>query len=74
MANEGGFAPSLASDEEALKLLVQAIEESGFKKGKDVAIAMDVASTEMFDEAEKIGQKGKYYFWKTGEFSRLKNL
>lgn len=67
VGDEGGFAPNLKNDEEALKLLVLAIERSGLKKGKDVAIAMDVASTEMFDEAEKIGQKGRYYFWKTGE-------
>ena len=67
VGDEGGFAPNLSNDEEALKLLVMAIEKSGFKKGKDIAIAMDVASTEMYDEAEKIGQKGRYYFWKTGE-------
>ena len=67
VGDEGGFAPNLSNDEEALKLLVMAIEKSGLKKGKDIAIAMDVASTEMYDEAEKIGQKGKYYFWKTGE-------
>lgn len=67
VGDEGGFAPNLSNDEEALKLLVMAIEKSGFKKGKDIAIAMDVASTEMYDEAEKIGQKGKYYFCKTGE-------
>lgn len=67
VGDEGGFAPNLENDEQALKLLVQAIEVSGFKKGEQVAIAIDVASTEMFDEAEKIGQKGKYYFWKTGE-------
>lgn len=67
VGDEGGFAPNLENDEQALKLLVQSIEVSGFKKGEQVAIAIDVASTEMFDEAEKIGQKGKYYFWKTGE-------
>lgn len=65
VGDEGGFAPNLADDEDALKLLVEAIEKSGYKKGKEVAIAMDVASTEMYDEAEKIGEKGKYYFWKT---------
>ena len=67
VGDEGGFAPNLENDEQALKLLVQAIEVSGFKKGEQVAIAIDVASTEMFGEDEKIGQKGKYYFWKTGE-------
>ena len=65
VGDEGGFAPNLEDDEDALKLLVEAIEKSGYKKGKEVAIAMDVAATEMYDEAEKIGEKGKYYFWKT---------
>ena len=67
VGDEGGFAPNLQSDEEALKLIIEAIEKSGYKKGKEIAIALDVASTEMYDEAEKIGQKGKYYFWKTKE-------
>ena len=74
VGDEGGFAPNLASDEEALKLLVEAIEVSGFKKGKDVAIALDVASTEMYDEAKKIGKEGKYYFWKTGEIFTAEQL
>ncbi len=65
IGDEGGFAPNLSDDEEALKLLVEAIEKSGYKKGRDVAIALDVASTEMYDEAVKIGEKGKYYFWKS---------
>ena len=65
VGDEGGFAPNLANDEEALVLICEAIEKSGYKKGEDVAIALDVASTEMYDEAEKIGEKGKYYFWKT---------
>ncbi len=67
VGDEGGFAPNLNSDEEALTLLVEAIKKSGLKKGKDVAIALDIASTEMYDEAKKIGQEGKYYFWKSGE-------
>ena len=65
VGDEGGFAPNLANDEEALVLICEAIEKSGYKKGDEVAIALDVASTEMYDEAEKIGEKGKYYFWKT---------
>lgn len=65
VGDEGGFAPNLANDEEALVLICEAIEKSGYKKGDEVAIALDVASTEMYDEAEKIGKKGKYYFWKT---------
>lgn len=67
VGDEGGFAPNLKSDEDALKFIVEAIKKAGYKPGKDVAIALDVAATEMFDEAEKIGKKGSYYFWKTGE-------
>ena len=74
VGDEGGFAPNLSNDEDALKLLVEAIEKAGFKKGKDVAIALDVASTEMFDEAEKIGEKGKYYFWKSKKIFSAEEL
>ena len=65
--DEGGFAPNLSSDEEALKLIVEAIEKAGYKPGEEVCLALDVASTEMYDEAKKIGKDGNYYFWKTEE-------
>ena len=67
VGDEGGFAPNLSSDEEALKLIVEAITEAGYKPGEDVVLALDVASTEMYDEAKKIGKEGCYYFWKTEE-------
>ena len=67
VGDEGGFAPNLTSDEDALKLIVEAIKTAGYKPGKQICIALDVAATEMYDEAEKIGKKGSYYFWKTGE-------
>ena len=67
VGDEGGFAPNLSSDEEALKLIVEAISEAGYKPGEDVVLALDVASTEMYDEAKKIGKEGCYYFWKTEE-------
>ena len=67
VGDEGGFAPNLANDEEALQLLVEAIEKAGYKPGEDIALATDIASTEMYDEAKKIGEDGKYYFWKTKE-------
>ena len=67
VGDEGGFAPNLASEEEALDCIVEAIQKAGYKPGIDVAIALDVASTEMFEEAKKIEKDG-YYFWKTGEF------
>ena len=65
--DEGGFAPNLSNDEEALELLVEAITKAGFKPGEDIALATDIASTEMYEEAKKIGKEGCYYFWKTDE-------
>ena len=67
VGDEGGFAPNLSSDEEALKLIVEAISKAGYKPGEDVVLALDVGSTEMYDEAKKIGKEGCYYFWKTEE-------
>ena len=55
VGDEGGFAPNLGSNEEALTIIMQAITESGYKPGKDVLLALDVASSEFFD-------KGKYQF------------
>ena len=74
VGDEGGFAPNLSSDEEALKLIVEAIEEAGFKPGEDVVLALDVASTEMYDEAKKIGKEGSYYFWKTDELKSVDEM
>lgn len=65
VGDEGGFAPNLENDEEAVKIIVEAIEEAGFKPYDDFRIALDPASTEMFEEAKKKGENGKYYFWKT---------
>ncbi|MDO5732548.1 MAG: phosphopyruvate hydratase [Eubacteriales bacterium] len=67
VGDEGGFAPNFKCDEEALQYLVKAIESAGFKPGKDFHIAMDPAMNELYDEAKKKGEEGKYYFWKTGE-------
>ena len=67
VGDEGGFAPNLSSDEEALKFIVEAISKAGYKPGEDVVLALDAASTEMYDEAKKIGKEGCYYFWKTEE-------
>lgn len=64
VGDEGGFAPNLPSDEDALKLIVSAIEKAGFKPGEQIALALDPAASEMFNEAQKAGEDGKYYFWK----------
>ena len=65
VGDEGGFAPNLESDEEALELLVEAIKKAGYKPGKEIALATDIAATEMYEEAKKIKENGKYYFWKS---------
>lgn len=52
VGDEGGFAPDLRSNEEALGLLVEAIERAGFEPGKDIALTLDVASSEFFDEGK----------------------
>lgn len=67
VGDEGGFAPNLKHDEEALQLLVEAIERSNLRPGDDVSIALDVAATEMYNEAKEHGKEGCYYFWKTGQ-------
>lgn len=60
IGDEGGFAPNLGSNEEALQLLIEAIEAAGFEPGKDIALAMDVASTEFFvDGAYDLAGEGR---------------
>ncbi|HHX30348.1 MAG TPA: phosphopyruvate hydratase [Clostridiaceae bacterium] len=67
VGDEGGFAPNLKSDEEALEWLVRGIEAAGYTPGEDFFIAMDPACTELYEEAKAQGKEG-YLFWKSGEF------
>jgi enolase len=62
VGDEGGFAPNLGSNEEAIQVVVQAIEKAGFKPGVDMFIALDAAASEFYDT-----EKGKYIFHSTGE-------
>ncbi len=63
VGDEGGFAPNLRSNVEAIEVVLQAIEKAGFRPGEDVFIAMDAASSEFYDE-----ERGLYVFKKsTGE-------
>ncbi|MDP9150802.1 MAG: phosphopyruvate hydratase [Myxococcota bacterium] len=57
VGDEGGFAPKLGSNEEAVQFVVRAIEEAGYKPGKDVMVALDCAASEFFDK-----KSGKYTF------------
>lgn len=54
VGDEGGFAPNLASNEEAIKVIVEAIENAGYVPGQDLKIALDVAASEMYDEKTKL--------------------
>ena len=73
VGDEGGFAPDLESEEEALDNIMEAIKKAGYEPGKDIMLALDVASTEMYDEAKKNGKDG-YYFWKTDMFKSREEM
>ncbi|MEN9301833.1 MAG: hypothetical protein RL264_262 [Bacteroidota bacterium] len=60
VGDEGGFAPSLGSNEEAIEVVIQAIEKAGFKPGEDIYVALDAASSEFFK-----GDEGVYHFEST---------
>ena len=73
VGDEGGFAPNLENEEQALNIIIEAIKKSGYEPGKDIMLALDIASTEMYEEAKKINKSG-YYFWKTGEFKEREEM
>ena len=62
VGDEGGFAPSLGSNEEAIQVVLEAIEKAGFKPGVDMHIALDAASSEFYN-----AEKGLYIFESTGD-------
>jgi enolase len=62
VGDEGGFAPSLGSNEEALEVVMEAIQKAGFTPGKDMFIALDAAASEFYDDST-----GQYNFASTGE-------
>ncbi|HOQ76273.1 MAG TPA: phosphopyruvate hydratase [Thermoclostridium sp.] len=68
VGDEGGFAPNLKSDEEAIQVILEAVEKAGFKAGEQFRIAIDAASTEMYEEAKAKGKEGMYYWWKTDKW------
>lgn len=59
VGDEGGFAPALSSNEEALELILEAIEKSGYKPGKDITLAMDCAASEFYENNRYIEKKNK---------------
>jgi len=62
VGDEGGFAPNLSSNREAVELVIKAVEKAGYAPGKDVFVALDVAASEFFDEAAQV-----YDLAKSGE-------
>jgi enolase len=58
VGDEGGFAPSLKSNEEAIEVILEAITQAGYQPGADIYLALDPASSEMWDD-------GQYYFYKS---------
>src|SRR5262245_49790801 len=63
VGDEGGFAPNLKSNEEALEVILEAIDKAGYKPGDDIAICLDPATSEMW-------QEGKYLFFKSDQSKR----
>ena len=57
VGDEGGFAPALKSDEEAIETILEAVKKAGYEPGKDIGIAIDAAASELYD-----GEKDGYYF------------
>ena len=62
VGDEGGFAPNLGSNEEAVEVVLRAIEKAGYRPGEDVLLAMDAAASEFYDK-----ESGMYKFESTGE-------
>src|SRR5206468_12643709 len=65
VGDEGGFAPSVKSNVEAIEVIIEAIQQAGYAVGDDIAIALDPAASEFFDKA-----KGKYVFKKSDKSER----
>ncbi|MCL1863934.1 MAG: phosphopyruvate hydratase [Defluviitaleaceae bacterium] len=62
LGDEGGFAPNLATPDEVLDLILEAVKKAGYEPGSDIRIALDVAATELYGDAKKNGKEGMYYF------------
>jgi len=62
VGDEGGFAPNISSNTEAIEIVLKAIEKAGYRPGEDIFIAMDAATTEMYDETT-----GLYKFYKSSQ-------
>ena len=62
VGDEGGFAPDLKSNEDALKVIEEAVDKAGYKWGEEIFVALDPATSELWNEAEKDGKTGYKFF------------
>ncbi len=62
VGDEGGFAPNLKSNEEALQIIEEAVDKAGYKWGEQIFVALDPATSELWNEAEKLGKEGYCFF------------
>tara|TARA_B110000503_G_scaffold60951_1_gene96785 strand:- start:8390 stop:9667 length:1278 start_codon:yes stop_codon:yes gene_type:complete len=69
VGDEGGFAPNLRSNDEAIEVVIEAIEKAGYRPGEDLVIALDAAASEFYD-----AEKGLYLFESTGDRMEGKDL
>ena len=74
VGDEGGFAPNLKTDEEAIQVIMEAIEKAGYQPGADFRLAIDAAATEMYEAAKEKGAEGSYYFWKSDIMKTKKEM
>jgi enolase len=78
VGDEGGFAPSLQSNEQAVELVIEAIDKAGYKAGRDICIGLDVAASELWDDSAPrstpwdapTSEPGRYVFKKSGGAGR----
>jgi enolase len=74
VGDEGGFAPNLKSNEEALQIIEQAVGKAGYSWGEQIFVALDPAMSECWNEAEKAGKKGYLMFKSTKEVLSSKDM
>ncbi|MEM1355996.1 MAG: phosphopyruvate hydratase, partial [Planctomycetota bacterium] len=67
VGDEGGFAPNLKDNEDALKIIEQAVDKAGYSWGEQIFVALDPATSELWNEAEKDGKEGYKFFSSTQE-------
>lgn len=74
VGDEGGFAPNLADNEDALKVIEEAVGKAGYKWGEEIFVALDPATSELWNEAEKAGKTGYKFFSSSQEIVSTDDL